>query len=227
MMKKIVRYGILSVLVWGLVACAPGKNDREESERLYDEAVALLAGDGASIVDCLAAQGLLEQAIKADDENIDVYFGKVLNELNLWRPDSAYHTATLAIEKIGPHGKNHLKAYFYTVKGFIAYDRGDEADARVQLASALTLYEEYLKEDPTNLDYLLNKSVLLSGLEGREQALEFIESLPLKEDDKQLLAGSLANFDFKQFGITWRAKHEALVAAGQVVADTLSNTAQP
>lgn len=30
-----------------------------------------------------------------------------------------------------------MKAYFYTVKGFIAYDRGDEADAEKQLSEAL------------------------------------------------------------------------------------------
>lgn len=227
MIRKIVRYGLLPLLVWGLVACTPGKSDREESERLYDEAVALLAGDGASIVDCLAAQGLLEQALEADDENIDAYFGKVLNELNLWRPDSAYHTATVAIEKIGPNGKNRLKAYFYTVKGFIAYDQGDEADAREQLSQALALYEEYLKEDPANMDYLLDKSVLLAGLEGEAKATAYVESLPLKEDDKQLLIGSLSDFDFGNFGDTWRAKHDALVSAGQVAADTLSNTAQP
>lgn len=58
-----------------------------------------------------------------------------------------------------------MKAYFYTVKGFIAYDRGDEADAEKQLSEALSLYESYLTEDPANMDYLLNKSVLLSGLE--------------------------------------------------------------
>lgn len=226
-MRKIVRYGILPFVVWGLVACASGKSDREESERLYDQAVALLAGDGASIVDCLAAQGLLEQAIEADDGNIDAYFGKVLNELNLWRPDSAYRTATAAIEKIGPNGRNRLKAYFYTVKGFIAYDQGDEADAREQLSQALALYEDYLKEDPTNMDYLLNKSVLLAGLEGVDKATAYVESLPLKEDDKQLLIGSLSDFDFGNFGDTWRAKHDALVSAGQVAADTLSNIAQP
>ncbi|OUN69748.1 hypothetical protein [Barnesiella sp. An55] len=229
-MKKIVMCGVLSVVLCGLVACAPGKSDREESNRLYNEAVSLLAGDDVSIADCMAAQGLLEQAIEADDENIDVYFGKVLNELNLWRPDSAYHTASVAIEKIGPEGKNRLKAYFYTVKGFIAYDRGDEAETREQLSQALALYESYLQEEPANLDYLLNKTVLVAGLEGKEKALEFIAGLPVKETDRQMLTESLASFELSQFGETWRAKHEALVGGGQSAAeapaDSTSNTTQ-
>ena len=56
--------------------------------RLYKEAIVLLGSDSVTIDDCLAAQRLLEQALDTDSENIDVYFGKVLNELNLWRPDS-------------------------------------------------------------------------------------------------------------------------------------------
>ncbi|HJG89430.1 hypothetical protein [Barnesiella viscericola] len=230
-MKRIVWCGILPLILWGLVACAPGKSDREESARLYAEAVSRLDGDGVTIADCLAAQELLEQAIEADDENIDVYFGKVLNELNLWRPDSAYQTATTAIEKIGPDGQNRLKAYFYTVKGFIAYDRGDEADARVQLSEALALYDSYLKEEPANMDYLLNKAVLLAGLEGKEAASSFIVGLPLNAADKQMLNESLAGFEAGQFGETWRAKHEALVAAGesahQEAPDTVTPITQP
>ena len=169
-MRRIGIYGILSVVLFGLIGCAPGKSDKEESVRLYKEAIVLLGSDSVTIDDCLAAQRLLEQALDADSENIDVYFGKVLNELNLWRPDSAYRTASAAIEKIGETGKNRMKAYFYTVKGFIAYDRGDEADAEKQLSEALSLYESYLTEDPANMDYLLNKSVLLSGLEGKQTA---------------------------------------------------------
>lgn len=147
-----------------------------------------------------------------------------MNELNLWRPDSAYRTASAAIEKIGETGKNRMKAYFYTVKGFIAYDRGDEADAEKQLSEALFLYESYLTEDPANMDYLLNKSVLLSGLEGKQTALDFIAKSPLKEADKQALIHSLSEFEFRQFGETWRAKHDALVANGQTETNTISNT---
>ena len=199
-MRRIGIYGILSVVLFGLIGCAPGKSDKEESVRLYKEAIVLLGSDSVTIDDCLAAQRLLEQALDADSENIDVYFGKVLNELNLWRPDSAYRTASAAIEKIGETGKNRMKAYFYTVKGFIAYDRGDEADAEKQLSEALSLYESYLTEDPANMDYLLNKSVLLSGLEGKQTALDFIAKSPLKEADKQALIHSLSEFEFRQFG---------------------------
>jgi len=117
-----------------------------------------------------------------------------------------------------------MKAYFYTVKGFIAYDRGDEADAEKQLSEALSLYESYLTEDPANIDYLLNKSVLLSGLEGKQTALDFIAKSPLKEADKQALIHSLSEFEFRQFGETWRAKHDALVATGQTETNTISNT---
>ena len=105
-MGRIGIYGILSVVLFGLIGCAPGKSDKEESVRLYKEAIVLLGSDSVTIDDCLAAQRLLEQALDADSENIDVYFGKVLNELNLWRPDSAYRTASAAIEKIGETGKN-------------------------------------------------------------------------------------------------------------------------
>ncbi len=231
-MKRIIWCGILPLVLWGLVACSPGKEAREESARLYAEAVSLLDGDSVSIADCLAAQELLEQAVEADDENIEAYFGKVLNELNLWCPDRAYHTASTAIEKIGSDGKNRMKAYFYTVKGFIAYDRGDEADARVQLSEALALYDSYLKEEPANMDYLLNKAVLLAGLEGKEAASSFIVGLPLKESDKQMLNESLAGFEVSQFGETWRAKHEALVAAGKPAVggastDTVTPITQP
>ena len=205
-MGRIGIYGILSVVLFGLIGCAPGKSDKEESVRLYKEAIVLLGSDSVTIDDCLAAQRLLEQALDADSENIDVYFGKVLNELNLWRPDSAYRTASAAIEKIGETGKNRMKAYFYTVKGFIA------------------LYESYLTEDPANMDYLLNKSVLLSGLEGKQTALDFIAKSPLKEADKQALIHSLSEFEFRQFGETWRAKHDALVANGQTETNTISNT---
>ena len=200
-MRRIGIYGILSVVLLGLIGCAPGKSDREESVRLYKEAIVLLGSDSVTIDDCLAAQRLLEQALDADSENIDVYFGKVLNELNLWRPDSAYRTASTAIEKIGETGKNRMKAYFYTVKGFIAYDRGDEADAEKQLSEAL-----------------------LSGLEGKQTALDFIAKSPLKEADKQALIHSLSEFEFRQFGETWRAKHDALVANGQTETNTISNT---
>lgn len=68
-----------------------------------------------------------------------------------------------------------MKAYFYTVKGFIAYDRGDEADAEKQLSEALFLYESYLTEDPANMDYLLNKSVLLR-LEGNKRLWTLLQS---------------------------------------------------
>ncbi len=222
-MKKIFVYVVLALWLCGQSGCSSKKSDREESARLYEEAVSLLGDPSATLVDCLAAQEMLEQALKADDGNIDAYFGKVLNELNLWRPDSAYYTASQAIEKIGPDGKNRMKAYFYTVKGFIAYDRGDEDDAEKQLSEALALYDEYLSESPTNMDYMLNKSVLLAGLRGEQQALEFIDGLPLKADDKAALVEYLSDFDFRKFGETWRAKHEALRAGGLAVADTLSN----
>lgn len=225
-MKKFFAYVVLAGWLLGAVGCTSGKSNREESARLYEEAVALLSSESATLVDCLAAQELLEQALKIDDGNIDIYFGKVLNELNLWRPDSAYRTASIAIEKIGPDGKNRIKAYFYTVKGFIAYDKGDEADARKQLSEALALYDSYLKEEPANVDYLLNKAVLLAGLEGRPAAEEYIERLPLKEEDKELLSSHLSDFEFSRFGETWRAKHEALSANGQVVADTLSKNTE-
>ena len=187
-MRRIGIYGVLSVVLLGLIGCAPGKSDKEESVRLYKEAIVLLGSDSVTIDDCLVAQRLLEQALDADSENIDVYFGKVLNELNLWRPDSAYRTASAAIEKIGETGKNRMKAYFYTVKGFIAYDRGDEADAE------------------------------------KQTALDFIAKSPLKEADKQALIHSLSEFEFRQFGETWRAKHDALVANGQTETNTISNT---
>ena len=74
------------------------------------------------------------------------------------------------------------------------------------------------------MDYLLNKSVLLSGLEGKQTALDFIAKSPLKEADKQALIHSLSEFEFRQFGETWRAKHDALVANGQTETNTTSNT---
>ena len=92
-----------------------------------------------------------------------------------------------------------------------------------------------LQEEPANLDYLLNKAVLLSGLEGREKALEFIAGLPVKEADRQMLTESLAGFELSQFGETWRAKHRALVTGSELAVesapgrntDTLSHTQQP
>ena len=119
-MGRIGIYGILSVVLFGLIGCAPSKSDKEESVRLYKEAIVLLGSDSVTIDDCLAAQRLLEQALDADSENIDVS--------------------------------------------------------------------------------------------------------PLKEADKQVLIHSLSEFEFRQFGETWRAKHDALVANGQTETNTISNT---
>lgn len=111
-MRRIGIYGILSVVLFGLIGCAPGKSDKEESVRLYKEAIVLLGSDSVTIDDCLAAQRLLEQALDADSENIDVYFGKVLNELNLWRPDSAYRTASAANRKNRRNGEKPYESLF-------------------------------------------------------------------------------------------------------------------
>ena len=73
-MGRIGIYGILSVVLFGLIGCAPGKSDKEESVRLYKEAIVLLGSDSVTIDDCLAAQRLLEQALDADSEK------KLLNE---------------------------------------------------------------------------------------------------------------------------------------------------
>ena len=76
-----------------------------------------------------------------------------------------------------------------------------------QLSEALFLYD-YLT-DQANMDYLLNKSSLISypRLE-KQTALDFIAKSPLKEADKQVLIHSLSEFEFRQFGETWRAKHD-------------------
>ena len=111
----------------------------------------------------------------------------------------------------------------YGIVGLIQLELGYAESADISNEEALALYDEYLSESPTNMDYMLNKSVLLAGLRGEQQALEFIDGLPLKADDKAALVEYLSDFDFRKFGETWRAKHEALRAGGLAVADTLSN----
>ncbi len=193
-----------------LIGCGASKRDRAESARLYQEAKMMLAGEKVTLADCRRAQELLNRAVVLDDKNIEAYFGKMLNELNLWLPDSAYQTATEAIAQIGEEDVNRERGSFYLMRACVACVRDDGADFKAQLHQALGVYDDYLRDNPTDLNYLLYKVVILSGLEGEPSAVDFIERLPLRESDKQELLSLLPGMSFQAFGDTWRAKHEAL-----------------
>ncbi len=193
-----------------LMGCGTSKRDKAESTRLYQEAKVLLEHEDANLTDCQTAQQMLNRAVALDKTNIEIYFGKMLNELNLWLPDSAYQTATMAIEAIGEEDVNRQRGTFYLMRACVAYERGDEVDFKKQLTEALHAYNDYLQDNPTDLNNLLYKSVILSGLEGEAAAVDFINGLPLRDADKQELQTLLPAMSFESFGETWRAKHEAL-----------------
>ncbi len=203
------------LMALSMMGCGTRKRDRAESVRLYQEAKVMLDNEDANLADCRRAQELLNRAVVLDNKNIEAYFGKMLNELNLWLPDSAYQTATEAIEQIGEEDVNHERGSFYLMRACVACARNDEVDFKAQLHEALAVYDDYLQDNPTDLNNLLYKAVILSGLEGEALAVDFIKSLPLREADKQELLSLLPGMSFEAFGDTWRVKHEALKGGGQ------------
>ncbi len=219
-MKK--RYTLWVLIALMVCSCGTNRRDREESVNLYREAEVLLHREDATLTDCRQAQQLLERSLMLDDKNYDAYFGKMLNELVMWLPDSAYRTASTAIEKLGRDNADHVMGYFYIMKACLAYERGDMVDFPQQLTEALSLYDGYLNTDPTNMDYLLNKAVILSGLKGRDEADSFILGLPLSAADKELLQQSLSEFDFADYGKSWRTKYERLLEQSKRASRSMS-----
>ncbi len=210
MNKKGVLYMVCLLVASTVASCGTSKRDRAESARLYQEAKVLLDNEDANLADCQQAQQLLGRAVALDGTNIEAYFGKMLNELNLWLPDSAYQTAGEAIEQIGEEDVNRQRGSFFLMRACVAYERGDDADFKTQLREALAAYDDYLQDNPTDLNNLLYKAVILSGLEGELSAVNFIKGLPVREPDKREVLSLLPGMSFKSFGETWRAKHEAL-----------------
>lgn len=195
------------VFVGILAACG---NSKKGSEQWMREGLALVnKGDSITRDECVEAQSLFARAIEQDAGNLDVYFHKTLCDLLLWQPETAYHTAGEALEQIGSDD-HYLKPYFLTVRGMIDYDRKSMDSSRKSLEEALRIYEQRISRDPVNMDNILNKSILLISLGRKEDAEVFIENLPQKQEDKDMLLRMAREYEPDDFGMSWREKNAAL-----------------
>lgn len=206
-MRRIRLYICVLAFVGILSAC---DNSKRDSEQWLREGLALVnKGDSITRDECVEAQSLFARAIEHDAGNMDVYFHKTLCDLLLWEPESAYRTAGEALKQIG-NGDHYLKPYFLTVRGMIDYDRKEMNLSRKSLEEALKIYEQRISRNPVNLDNILNKSILLISLGRKEDAEDFINNLPQKQEEKDMLSRMAREYDPDDFGISWREKNAAL-----------------
>ncbi len=127
------------------------------------------------------AISFLEKSIRLDSLNNHPYYWKSQFLLEKRKYDEAIVAADKGI-KVTSNKKDSFYANFLIQRGIIRYKLGQEKSYK-DFEYALNVYQELLKNDKEEPNYVLNKALILCYLNRKTEALEFLHVY--LSDDKE------------------------------------------
>jgi len=177
---KILTSLILTVL---MIACQPDLKERE-SEEAYKkgiETLETLLEDGEP--DYKKAQEHFAQATHLNPENITAQYWKADAELNLGKFDESLRTSLTAIDKA--EFKHRLRPHILVIAGISAKKIGKSGDEYFK--KQIAIYDTRIKDDINDIDAIMNKAIVLCYMDKKENAIAFLNTLSLNEENQALL----------------------------------------
>lgn len=177
---KILTSLILTIL---MIGCQPGLSERE-SEEAYKkgiETLETLTEDGKP--DYRKAHEHFAQAIHLNPENIIAQYWKADAELKLGKFDESLKTSLTALDKA--EFKHRLRSNFLVIAGISAKKIGKSADEYFK--KAIAIYDARIKDQINDIDAIMNKAIVYCYMDKKENAIAFLNSLSLNEENQALL----------------------------------------
>lgn len=135
--------------------------------------------DSTSKSRLLIANSLLDSCIRYNSTYIRAYYWKSLYLFRLKNYLEAYTTASLGISKCAK-GDEKTLVMLYVQRGILNLHL-NKTDSFGDLVNALTLYDKAIKNKPDNLDAIMNKAIVLCCMNRKDEALEYLKSIKIKE----------------------------------------------
>jgi tetratricopeptide (TPR) repeat protein len=183
---KFLTAFILSIL---LVSCQSDlkKKESDEAYKKGIETLERLSENGDP--DYNEALKHLSLATDLNPNNINAQFWKADAELKLNEFNLSYNTAITALDKTD--SEHHLRPNFLVIAGLSAKELGKNGDT--YFSEAIIIYENRLKRNNNDIVAIMDKAIVLSYMDKKNEAIDFLNTLTLNEENQAFLEQIKAN----------------------------------
>lgn len=174
------------IIVLGFYSCTPNENI-QKSQKFYRKGVAVLGQ-----VDSLGNQNyskallLFDNSIKFNEDHIEAKFWKTQCQIHLGKLDNALSTSIDAINYF-KESDHILVSNFLITAGLIEGVNLNLIKSHEYFELALEVYDERINKNIDDLDAIMNKATVLCYMSRKQEAIEFINSISICDDNELLL----------------------------------------
>jgi tetratricopeptide (TPR) repeat protein len=179
-LMKLLSTLIVAIL---MISCQSDlkKKESEEAYKKGIETLEKLLVDGQP--DYKKAKEYFSRATQLNPNNIKAQYWKAHAEFYLAKFDETYITATNALGK--SKFKHSLRPDFLVIAGLSAKKLGKNGDE--YFIEATKIYEKRIKRNINDIDAIANKAIILCYMDKKNDAIEFLNTLFLNENNQALL----------------------------------------
>jgi len=181
-----MKYLSYLIIIICLFSCQ-SKVDKHINLESYSQGIETLRQvDTVGNTDYPKALSLFEESVKTNPNHIESRYWKALCEIHMNKLEEALQTSELTIKKFEME-EHSLMPSFLIYAGIIERINENMDSANVYFIQAKYEYEKRFKKDENDFAALMNISFVLSCMDKNEEALEFISSVKITNDNKELL----------------------------------------
>lgn len=133
-----------------------------------------------------------DKAIRENPEDINPRYWKAHCELNSGKFNDALQTSISAINQFKDTNER-LLLDLYTMAGIIEKINNNTSKSNLYFSEALIIIDSRINSTTNDIDALMNKAIILCYLDKKEDAITFINSIPVTEENQALLTQTKEN----------------------------------
>ena len=189
-----MKFILVFITAFSLVSCESDLYEKKSNEAYRKGILTLKNHSENGEPDYKEAYNYFVQATEIDPDNITAQYWKADTELKLGMFEKAFLTAVTTLDNL--QDDHRLRPNFLVIAGLSAKKYGDSRDK--YLSEATKIYEKIIIDDINNVDAIMNKALVLCYMGRKDDALNFLNTLSLNEENRALLEKikvDIQNFD--------------------------------
>ena len=163
------------------------KVGKEKSLNYYNQGIKVLGMvDTIGKIDYSKALPLFDESVRLNPEFIESRYWKSQCEIHLGQLDKALETSESVISDF-KNNNHRLMPTFYVTAGLIQKIKKNSDKANEYFKKATEIYSLRIDKNNKDTDAIMNKAVVLCYMDSKNEALAFLNSIAVNEENRTIL----------------------------------------